>query len=184
MREYFVLSRYYKNKRSERLWKEIDWETPSVRERLLMWGEEQRARKTEGLYECVSEKKRDRKGIKGTGSVVCEKVEKIEVASDSDGLWDRERETRERNRERLWIWVCVRGRETDRQKKLREKEREIETDREREGDSERKREKIHWGRRRWHRERLTDSESVCMHLSVRSTLTVINYERERESKKK
>ena len=36
MREYFVLSRYYKNKRGERLGKEIDREMPSVRERLLI----------------------------------------------------------------------------------------------------------------------------------------------------
>ena len=45
----------------------------------------QRARKTE-RHECVSEKKRERKGIKELGVWVCEKVEKIEVASDSDAL--------------------------------------------------------------------------------------------------
>ena len=58
---------------------ECERETPNVREK------RQRARKTE-RHECVSEKKRKRKGIKGTGVWVCEKEEKIEVTSDSDGL--------------------------------------------------------------------------------------------------
>ena len=38
-------------------------ETPNVRKK------RQRERKTERLYQCVSEKKREGKGIKGTGSV-------------------------------------------------------------------------------------------------------------------
>ena len=118
MREYFVLSRYYKNKRSERLWKEIDWEIPSERERLLMWG--RRDREQERLRDMsVWVRKREReKELKELGVWVCEKLEKIEVASDSDALWDRERETRERNGEILKLCVCVweRERGTDRQR--------------------------------------------------------------------
>ena len=45
----------------------------------------QRARKTE-RHECVSEKREREKELKKLGVWACEKVEKIEVASDSDAL--------------------------------------------------------------------------------------------------
>ena len=42
-------------------------------------------------------RKREReKELKELGVWVCEKVEKIEVASNSDGLWDRERDKRKK----------------------------------------------------------------------------------------
>ena len=73
---------------------ECERETPNVREK------RQRARKTK-RHECVSEKKKREKELKELGLWMCEKVEKIEIASDSDALKDRERERQEKEMERL-----------------------------------------------------------------------------------
>ena len=157
MREYFLVSRYYNNKRSERLWKEIDRETPSVRERLLMWG--RRDSEDEKLRDSMSVCERKEKEWKALRVWVYHREEKILIPSDSDGLWKRERESeKERDNDRLWECVCVceRERRTDKEE-IREKEREIETDRETLRERVRL---IDWGRTR--RERETDRLWVCV----------------------
>ena len=117
MREYFVLSRYYKNKRSKKLLKKIDRETPSVRERLLMWGRRDREQERMRDSMSVCERKRERKRMKRTESVGL-----WERGEDRDSFWqwcsmeERERVKKERDNERLWECLCVWERKTERQR--------------------------------------------------------------------